>query len=267
MANGNGFIMMQRSDELGELISRATQEFKLSAIIAYRAFWGNGYNRHDLQPGEALIGDFTNYGMTRQEYRTALNNLKKAGFITTRATNKGTIAKLCDSRLYDLNLKPNQPSKEPESNHQATTEQPLSINKEFKTTTNMSGLNFSISDSIRSRFSSASVLSQFAADCDNSEAIMQAYLEYAGKQSGVNNPVGMAVKLAAERFKLPDECSIEGCRRPRVKFTVENGKDLNLCSEHYKEYRESYPNGNGQFFGTFIKNYSEKLAGCPRFGT
>ena len=43
-------------------------------------------------------------GMEETPYRTAKKNLKKMGFITTKSTSKGTIAKLINTELFDPNF-------------------------------------------------------------------------------------------------------------------------------------------------------------------
>ena len=104
----------------------------LAFVIAYRARYREGFSADGLGLGEALIGDYENYGMTRQEYRTALAQLCKWNFVTTRPTNKGTIARLTDTRLFDpLNQAGNHPA-----NQQATTSQPPA---NHQTTTNEEG--------------------------------------------------------------------------------------------------------------------------------
>lgn len=42
-------------------------------------------------------------GLSEREYRSAITNLVKWGYITTTTTNKGTIAMLCNSDVYDIN--------------------------------------------------------------------------------------------------------------------------------------------------------------------
>jgi hypothetical protein len=109
-----------RSNDALELIRKNPNAYALAAVIANRARWREGFNADGLELGEALLGDHDEYGMTRQEYRTALAQLKKWQFITTRKTNKGTIARLTDIRLFDpLNLTGNQ-----QDNQQPTTGQP-----------------------------------------------------------------------------------------------------------------------------------------------
>jgi hypothetical protein len=43
-------------------------------------------------------------GMTQQNYRTAKKHLEKMGFITTKSTTKGTLAKLVNTELFDPNF-------------------------------------------------------------------------------------------------------------------------------------------------------------------
>ncbi len=61
-------------------------------------------NRYNLSMGEALIGDFAACGLTRKTYRTALRQLQDMGYVATKATNKGTIAKLIDLTIFDPNF-------------------------------------------------------------------------------------------------------------------------------------------------------------------
>lgn len=59
--------------------------------------------RTDRNTGKAKLGDFKNYGMTKQEYRTAKQVLEKERLCDFITTNKGTIAKISDLFL-DLNI-------------------------------------------------------------------------------------------------------------------------------------------------------------------
>lgn len=114
-----GFFKFNRGDAALELVRRPN-ELALFSLVAHRAKRTNSFSIHDLAVGEALIGDHQSCGLTRQQYRTALKNLKKWGFLTTRATNKGTIAKIINSDVFDINIEDdNHPP-----NHQATTGQP-----------------------------------------------------------------------------------------------------------------------------------------------
>ena len=95
--------------------------WKLLSIIAERARWRDGPNQHDLNIGEALIGDYKDMKFKRQPYRDALDRLRdKWHQVTTSATNRGTIVRLTESAVFDLSS-PRQhhfdrmptPSKEP----------------------------------------------------------------------------------------------------------------------------------------------------------
>lgn len=80
--------------------------------------------------------------MTRAQYRTRVDRLEKWQLITTRTTNKGTIAKLISPLVFDINqTAKDQPenhqahhrksSEEPSENHQKTDREPLT-NKETR---------------------------------------------------------------------------------------------------------------------------------------
>lgn len=127
-----GFVKLIRGRTVEDAIENDPNAFLIATIIALRANWNKKINILGLSPGEALIGDYRKYGMSRQEYRGALLRLKKRGFVTSRVTNKGTIAKLADSRIYDINIEGQQPSEQPKSNHPATIQQPLTRSKERK---------------------------------------------------------------------------------------------------------------------------------------
>jgi hypothetical protein len=90
-----------RHPDVDELKKLNPLAFVLADTIARRAQWKSGFNKFNLQPGEALIGDHDEIGLSEQQYRTAKNQLAKFHFATFRTTNRGTIAKLCDTRLFD----------------------------------------------------------------------------------------------------------------------------------------------------------------------
>lgn len=100
----NGFVKLQRSEELDELLKRYPNAFLLLTMIALRArreIETNSIN--GVKQCEALIGDYRNIGMSERGYRTAKSRLAKCGIVTFKATNRGTIAKLVDKRFYDIN--------------------------------------------------------------------------------------------------------------------------------------------------------------------
>lgn len=123
-----GFVKLTRNPEVWELIKANPSAFVLATVIALRARWKPGFNAHGLDVGEAFLGDFKEYGLTRQRYRTAMRKLREARFATFKSTHRGTVAKLLDSRLYDLprssgnHHTSHQPaSRQPAGSQQATT--------------------------------------------------------------------------------------------------------------------------------------------------
>lgn len=101
-ASSGGWFRAMRNPEALELIQVNPCAFVLAYVIAYRGQYRDGFNRHNLALGEALLGDHLSYGMSEQQYRTAKNQLKKWHFATFKPTNKGTVGKLIDSRLFSI---------------------------------------------------------------------------------------------------------------------------------------------------------------------
>ena len=100
--NSCGWFRAMRSREAFELLNFNPHAFILAYVIAYRGQYSAGFNRYNLAMGEAFLGDWDNIGLTEANYRTAKAVLKKHGFATFRTTNKGTIGKLADSRLFSI---------------------------------------------------------------------------------------------------------------------------------------------------------------------
>ena len=122
-----GFIKLNRGPDLDDLL-RDPFAYALLTQVAARARRLKGHGVDGLGIGEALIGDYKTIGMTRAIYRTCLKRLEKARFLTIKTTNKGTIARLTDTRIFDINAnEDNQQSshqatiKQPSNNHQITT--------------------------------------------------------------------------------------------------------------------------------------------------
>lgn len=93
-----------RSEDALELLKASVNAFALLYIVALRAQRTNSFNRHGLKPGEALVGDFYNYGMSKKAYRLAKQLLQKWHFAAFRGTHRGTIATLLNTRVFDVNL-------------------------------------------------------------------------------------------------------------------------------------------------------------------
>ena len=121
LSMAKSFYKIVRSQETLDLL-KYPYEFTLFALIAYRARRKNGSNINNLEVGEALMGDYENHGATEQRYRTAKNNLERWGFITNKATNKGTIIKIINTDIFNINEDhTNEQTNEPSTSHQRTT--------------------------------------------------------------------------------------------------------------------------------------------------
>jgi hypothetical protein len=120
----NGWFKAMRTDAALELIRLNPLALALAYTIAHRACWRDGFNRHGLAPGEAMLGDYASLGMTRQQYRTAVCQLTQCGFATFRTTNKGTIGKLIDTRLFCVSTE----ASNQQNNQRPTIDQPLTKN-------------------------------------------------------------------------------------------------------------------------------------------
>ena len=118
----HGYFEATRSEDALELIRANPLAFVLAYIIAARANWRGGFNKHNLKFGEAFLGDFDSYGMTERGYRTAKKVLQNGGFATFKATTKGTIAKLTDTRLFKIN--PSKSDGQRADNWRTADEQP-----------------------------------------------------------------------------------------------------------------------------------------------
>ena len=122
-----GFIKLNRSSETFELLSDPNA-FILLTVIALRARRTDEFNIHNLKSGEALIGDYQRCGLTRQQFRTAMKRLGKWGLAAFKPTTNGTVARLLQQRIYDINPVPEQPTAnqpptndQPTANHRPTT--------------------------------------------------------------------------------------------------------------------------------------------------
>ena len=97
------FLKLMKTKETMELLTNAPNAFLLLTQIALRAKRTNDFNVHGLTIGQALVGDYKSIGLTERKYRTAKALLESWGFATFKGTNKGTIATLINSRVFDIN--------------------------------------------------------------------------------------------------------------------------------------------------------------------
>jgi uncharacterized phage protein (TIGR02220 family) len=87
-----------------------------------------------LGVGEAYLGDVLRYGMTERGYRTAKKNLEKFNLATFKGTNKGTIGKLLNTSVYDINADESdeQSDEQATSDRRASDERPTTNKKDKK---------------------------------------------------------------------------------------------------------------------------------------
>lgn len=129
---GQGFLKTARGNIIEEL-AKDHHCFMLMWQIAYRARRSNEFAKDNLNIREALIGDYDNIGLTKQQYRTCKKKLEEWGFVTLKTTNKGTIATIVDERVYDINADNNgQQTNTPATHQQHTANTPLTPNKKVK---------------------------------------------------------------------------------------------------------------------------------------
>jgi len=118
------FFKASRSNDGEELILNGYHAtFILLYIIAKRAKRTESFSSINLQIGEALIGDWKKLKLTEQQYRTAKANLEKWGFATFRTTNRGTIATLTNTSVFDINVEHEQRTEQRTNNEQTTNKQ------------------------------------------------------------------------------------------------------------------------------------------------
>lgn len=134
--NKTPFIKFHKTKEVTELM-RKPNCFMLLVLIVQRAKRTNEFNIDNLKCGEALIGDYKSIGQTEQQYKTAKRNLQKWGFATFKGTNKGTIATIVNTRIFDINIDlDNEPTNEPATNQltnqQRTSNERVTTNKNEK---------------------------------------------------------------------------------------------------------------------------------------
>ena len=126
------WVKCHRSVESLELLRSKPNAFLLLYLIASRAWRGGSGNPHNLSVAEALIGDSDACGLTRGKHRAAINQLKSMGYITTKTSNKGTIAKLEDTTIFDPNFVLSEDSTTSKTTYQGhENNQQTTTNKKF----------------------------------------------------------------------------------------------------------------------------------------
>ncbi len=97
-----GWFKAHRTDAARELLERYPKAFLLLYQIASRARYSHEADPDGREFGQAEIGDYENCGLTEKEYRTAKVKLEKGGFAAFKGANKGTIATLLRSDVFDI---------------------------------------------------------------------------------------------------------------------------------------------------------------------
>ena len=97
-----GWFKATRNPNMPDLIRTSRNAFLLAYLLAYRGRWNSdAFNPYKLQVGEAVC-DYHNWGLSEQEFRNGRDKLRAWGFATFRATSRGTIGKLIDTRLFSI---------------------------------------------------------------------------------------------------------------------------------------------------------------------
>lgn len=128
------FIKTNRDSVVFEFLAKNRHSaLVLLLLIAKRAKRTEYHPDKRLEIGEAYIGDYETYGVTKQIYRTDKALLKSTGQITLRTTNKGTIARLVRTDLFDINSLELTPKLTPGlTQQQHTTNTPATPNKKIR---------------------------------------------------------------------------------------------------------------------------------------
>ncbi|MCX6996487.1 MAG: hypothetical protein NTV49_05255 [Kiritimatiellaeota bacterium] len=126
------YIQQMASPETLELMRRP-DAFVMLAQIALRARRRGSLALDELQPGEALIGDFRSIGLTARRYRTAKATLERGGLVTFKATNRGTIATLASDTVFRvLGINADEPAGAEATSERPASDQPATTNLKKK---------------------------------------------------------------------------------------------------------------------------------------
>ncbi len=102
MENKYFIKFIEHSVEFYELIRQRPTAFVLLSLIADRARKVPLDINDGIEVGEAFIGDYKEYCATPQSYRTDKKYLEKFKIVTFNTTNKGTIAKIVKSSIFNI---------------------------------------------------------------------------------------------------------------------------------------------------------------------
>lgn len=135
MAEGNekNFTKLYRNEAMFFYIARkCANAIVLLGLITIRARYDDK-KRDDVEIGQAFIGDYKELGLSEQEYRTAKKWLETLKIATFKGTNKGTVATVIDTSLFDYrhsNLTGKLTGSQRAANGQLTTNKKIKGKKE-----------------------------------------------------------------------------------------------------------------------------------------
>ena len=144
--NEPNYVQLLRTEKSLFLLTEYPLAF---ALLSYIAIHARRYNGHPdgLIIGDALVGFSSLPGLSRQNYRTALERLVNENLIkivsngrnwwgreksTIKVTINSHLVNLCDTAVYNINSDDGNH----QSNHQVTIDQPSSNHKQERTTKN-----------------------------------------------------------------------------------------------------------------------------------
>ena len=132
MKTSEGFVKLYR--EAFDLLKDSRPAFLLLLLIGFRAKRIDPtYSVHKLKANEAFLGDYDTIGLTRSEYRTAMEKLEKDGLVKFQATTRGTIATLISTSLLDINAESDETDdRAPSDSHLVAIAQPT-VDQEIAT--------------------------------------------------------------------------------------------------------------------------------------
>lgn len=175
----SSFVKLIRSKDVEWLLRRRPSAFCLLALIALRARRvEKDHNLDNVEIGEAFIGDAENYGASPQVYRTDKKFLAKHNLATFKPTNKGTIAKIIDTTIFDINadyVTNQEANNQHSSNKHATTNN--NVNNEKKTNNLPKVTDFSFRKNVSSPTSTAVTVIPTTSNSNDIQKISEYFLE------------------------------------------------------------------------------------------
>jgi hypothetical protein len=134
VSNSKNFIKYIPSEKSSWLRKNHTALYLLLSLAAERARWENTEYLDGLIPGDAILGNFEEAGITRQQYRDAIEKGEKLGIWevvwnqkstkhqkrTIKRTIKSIVVNIRNSDIWDINLEKRTicgTMREPSENH------------------------------------------------------------------------------------------------------------------------------------------------------